>query len=71
MQFVLTDFEILIGNKLKADKIIFKFPFVLFQVFCRIRPLNDNEEDICVEVVTNNTIQLNPPQVVHEHSQKF
>ncbi|CAB3977560.1 kinesin KIF23 [Paramuricea clavata] len=32
------------------------------EVFCRIRPLNDNEEDICVEVISNNTIQLNPPQ---------
>ncbi|XP_028399319.1 kinesin-like protein KIF23 [Dendronephthya gigantea] len=32
------------------------------EVFCRIRPLHDNEEELCVEVVSKNTIQLNPPQ---------
>ncbi|XP_046857685.1 kinesin-like protein KIF23 [Xenia sp. Carnegie-2017] len=32
------------------------------EVFCRIRPLNDNDAEICVEVISENTIQLNPPQ---------
>lgn len=31
------------------------------EVYCRIRPLNDNDEETCVEVISKNTIQLSPP----------
>ncbi|KAG7248761.1 hypothetical protein CRUP_033382, partial [Coryphaenoides rupestris] len=30
-------------------------------VYCRIRPLGAEDEECCVEMITNTTIQLHPP----------
>lgn len=36
------------------------FPYT--QVYCRVRPLKEDEDESCAEVVTDNTLQLTPPE---------
>lgn len=36
---------------------------VQFQVYCRIRPLGDNEEESCVQIISDTVLQLTAPKV--------
>ena len=32
------------------------------EVFCRVRPLQEDEEDSCVEVLSDSVLQVTPPE---------
>lgn len=36
--------------------------FLLFQVYCRVRPLSFPDQECCVEVVNSTTVQLHTPE---------
>lgn len=36
---------------------------LFFQVYCRIRPLGDNEEESCVQIISESVLQLTAPKV--------
>lgn len=33
----------------------------IWQVYCRVRPLGADDEECCIEVISNTTIQLHAP----------
>ncbi|KAJ8790338.1 hypothetical protein J1605_021415 [Eschrichtius robustus] len=36
--------------------------FLYFQVYCRVRPLSLPEQECCIEVINNTTVQLHTPE---------
>lgn len=40
------------------SKCVYNF---VFKVYCRIRPLGAEDEECCVEMISNSTIQLHAP----------
>lgn len=37
-------------------------PFLFLQVYCRVRPLSFPDQEGCIEVINNTTVQLHTPE---------
>lgn len=35
---------------------------IVFQVYCRVRPLGPDDSECCIEVISSSTIQLHAPE---------